>query len=241
MLVDGDKQHADELIRYTIENGYDVNRYRIAILIEIRGRKLSFSSFADMLCASELLNHQDILLYAEGKGYIIFRDIPGRPENLFRDYRNIIRVFLVTLSVYFRRLGISFDAYIGSIQNQMENYFYSYQHSHWMQKKGLHEQYFYDYLQDYIFETMPQTIIDGIFNVTKPLVDQATKENYLSMIRALMNQNYNINDASAALFIHKNTFNFRFNKIKEHFGIQPMQNDKDRKFAEALYYYLERD
>lgn len=241
MLIDGDKRHADELIRYTIEHDYDPNRYRVAILIEIRERKLSFSSFADMLCASGLLNREDILLHAEEKGYIIFRDIPGKEENLFRDYKNIIRIFLVTLSVYFQRMGISFKAYIGSIQSRMENYFYSYQHSRWMQKRNLHQEYFYDYLQDYIYDTMPQTIIDGIFNVVDPLMDRGMRENYLSLIRTLMDNNYNMNDASASLYIHKNTFNFRFNKIKEHFCISPMQNDRDRKFAEILYYYLERD
>lgn len=241
MLVECDKQHADSLIRHTLEHGYDPDRCRVAILIEIQQEKISFSSFADMLSASDLLNYEDILLYTEEKGYIIFRDIPGKSENLFQDYRYLIHIFLVTLSAHFRRMGITFHAYIGSIQNRMENYFYSYQHSRWMQEKKLPNKFFYDYVQEYIFETMPQTIIDGVFNVVDSIMDTEIRNNCLTLIQALIESDYNIADASSAMYIHKNTFNFRFNKIKEYFGISPIQSNKDRNFAEALYYYLARD
>lgn len=240
MLVEDNKSRADELIRYTIEQGYNPNRFRVAILIKIKEKKLSFSSFEDMMYASDLLNPEDILLYTDGKGYIIFRDIPAKEERLFQDYKNILRVFLVTLSTYFQKFGITFHAYIGSIQNRMENYFHSYRHCRWMQEKRLSNAFFYDYLQDYIYETMPFTIIDGIFNVTETLLDNQMRKNCVSLLRTLMDHNYNISNASAAMYIHKNTFNFRFNKIKEYFGISPLQNDRDKKFAETLCYYLEQ-
>ena len=101
--------------------------------------------------------------------------------------------------------------------------------------------FFYDNVDEYVFDSMPHTILGGIFGVIDTVMDAQTQEMFLTLMNVLKATNYNLNAASSKLYIHRNTLVFRYNKIKNQLNIQPIQNAADKDFAEVLYYYMVRE
>ena len=220
--------------------GYDPYRQRIAIMITINGRSDAFAIFEE-ISSSGLLAMEDIPVFTESQEILIFKSLSCPPARLFSDYKEEIQTFVVALRRYLKMLQTSIHGVVGSAQNSMENYFYAYQHCQWMARTKHNTPYFYDYVHEYIFDAMPHTILSGVFGITDSIMDEPTKEMFMPLMDALKATNYNLNAASSMLYIHKNTLVFRYNKIKNLFGIQPLQNSNDKGFAEVLYYYLLRE
>ena len=55
---------------------------------------------------------------------------------------------------------------------------------------------------------------------------------------ATLNTNWNLKAAADRLYIHKNTMMYRYQKIKDRLNVDPLNSRSDRRFVEALYYYL---
>ena len=80
-----------------------------------------------------------------------------------------------------------------------------------------------------------------IYGVYGQLLDEKGKENILEVVDSLQKNNYNFNASSKELYIHKNTLVFRFNKIRELLGVNPMQQVADRDFLEYLHYFIKNN
>ena len=60
------------------------------------------------------------------------------------------------------------------------------------------------------------------------------------LIQTLEDCNYNFNQASQKMFIHKNTIGFRLDKVKSCLNINPVKNPKDRDFLNNFLYYVKQ-
>ena len=60
------------------------------------------------------------------------------------------------------------------------------------------------------------------------------------IMEALRMANFNLNDASKLLHVHKNTLIYRLDKIRETLNVDPLGNNNDREFVNGFYYYLKR-
>ena len=68
--------------------------------------------------------------------------------------------------------------------------------------------------------------------------DEKSKLSVIELIEALRKNNYNLNNTSKELFVHKNTLIFRYNKIKDMYNVNPIQNTADREFMDWLALYI---
>ena len=69
------------------------------------------------------------------------------------------------------------------------------------------------------------------------ILKKSDKQDFVRVINMLQNENYNLVTSSQKLYIHKNTLRYHYNKIREKFGIDPIQNCQDRAFLSYLLYY----
>jgi carbohydrate diacid regulator len=72
------------------------------------------------------------------------------------------------------------------------------------------------------------------------MLGESDRKQLAEIAGALEDTNYNLTEASARLFLHKNTLVYRYNRMKDILGIDPMTSPEDRKFVELLYNYLIR-
>ncbi len=75
--------------------------------------------------------------------------------------------------------------------------------------------YFYDFTGEYLMSCIPRQELQQIFNVfAKELPDEFQK-NYIEIVGSLIGNNFNIQNAAKRCFMHKNTFTYRYNKIRD--------------------------
>jgi carbohydrate diacid regulator len=58
------------------------------------------------------------------------------------------------------------------------------------------------------------------------------------MIKALEETNYNLSETAGKLYIHKNTLVYRYNKMKDYLGVDPIAGMDGREFMSLLFLYL---
>ena len=69
-------------------------------------------------------------------------------------------------------------------------------------------------------------------------MDEREIENYVTVMTALSASNYNLAEGSKRIQVHKNTLVYRLDKLRELFGMNPIQEQKDRNFMNNLCEYL---
>lgn len=98
--------------------------------------------------------------------------------------------------------------------------------------------FFHDFTREYLRSLLPRQELQRIFQVYSKNLDEAAKGQFMETARALMDANYNLAEAARNLFLHKNTMAYRYNKVKDLLGIDPLVSSSDRGFLEMLYQYL---
>ena len=152
---------------------------------------------------------------------------------------------LEALTEFFSEAGVSCRFFIGSFQREYRYYGKSFYHCGWLKKycrdseETIH--YFYDHVGDYMRDVMPMIELNRIYEVLCGRLDEETKNSMIEMITVLHRNNYNLNESSRELFIHKNTLIFRYNKVKNLFHINPIQSMPDREFLSWLVLYLRKN
>ena len=132
---------------------------------------------------------------------------------------------------------------IGSLQSNIENYKFGYQHCLWLEKNTTGEKrsvFFYDHLDEYLKHWLPFMELHKVFDVFAKQYTDEFKKLYTEHIGALYENNYSMQESSRRLYIHKNTLAFRLDKIKNQLGLNPMQNARDRELVNYFYYYLKQ-
>jgi len=217
---------------------------RIPILIEINGQETADNL---LLKLRESTSHssQDISFDINDKQILFFKCIWDHKEDLYSAYKFILGDSISGFLNYIRNRGIHCNFYIGSFQNVFENYKEGYKHCMWLRNYKIRGSfndnlgvYFYDHIGEYLLSILPIMELHGIFNVFHNVLDTDFKEGFVETIDILNKHNYNLVESSRDLYVHKNTLIFRFNKIRELLGVNPMQKANERELLKYLSFYF---
>lgn len=232
----------DNLEREAEMLGYQDNRIRIPMMVTVPGQA-GLKELLPILKSSSHYTKQDILTVTRDEKLLMFAGVPGSLEHIFNNYKYLAGEYLSEFLAAMRVQGKECSVYVGSLQSNFLNYRYSYRQCLWLERHvkaaGIGV-YFYDHIDEYLKSQIPIMELHKIFGTFQVKLDEEFKKSFIKHIGTLYQNNYNLEASSKALFIHKNTMAFRLDKIKNLLGINPIQNSRDRDFADYLCYYLKR-
>ena len=182
---------------------------------------------------------QDISFQMEDRYILIFKTLKG--EHLFSDYKFLLADYLKSTLKWMREEEICCTFYVGTFQTSFSQYYYSYQHCKWLETHifGEHQAfYFYDFIGEYITSCIPRQELQQIFNVFAQKLPEDFRKNYIEIVGSLIQNNFNIQNAARQCFMHKNTFTYRYNKIREVLRLDHQRSMDDTWMLICLYLYL---
>lgn len=229
------KQEAEQL-------GYADNRIRIPLMITADGKQ-DLQELLRRIKAGPHYIKQDIITITRDEKLLLFAAASGTLDYIFSNYKYLAGEYLNDFLNNMRTEGKACSVYVGSLQSNFLNYRYSYHQCLWLERHIASEGigiYFYDHIDEYLKSQIPVMELHKIFGTFQVNLKEDFKSSFIKHIGTLYQNNYNLDASSKALFIHKNTMGFRLEKIKNLLGINPIQNSRERDFADYLCYYLKR-
>lgn len=230
----------EEFVAIAKNLGYSEKYIRISLLISVDSKNV-IENVLDKIKKLQTHSSQDISCILNNHHILIYKHLELNYKDFAVGYKFEIGNYLSIVLKELREKNISCKIYVGSMQKSFKYYGASYFHAKWVEKNickkntGL---YFYDYLDEYYSSRIPFNELKNIFSVIEGSIDVKIEKNIIEIIKDLERNNYNLFESSKELFIHRNTLIFRLNKIKDYFGINPVQNKSERAFLKYFAYYL---
>lgn len=232
-----------ELTELAESLGYHETFLRIPILLKTNSAA-SQKILLDLIKGSEGHSGEDISFALSEEYVLVFKTLSGTKEGLYSEYKYLIGEYLSGPLRFFRKEGIPLSCYVGSMQSAFAQYPAGYTHCRWMEThlrlQDGGSAWFYEHVGEYLSQLVPGKELEQIFSGGAAEFDEKFCEEYLEIAGALIACNYNIVDAAKRLYLHKNTFIYRYNKIRERLAINPQAEVSDRRLAEALFLYISR-
>ncbi len=238
MLTQKQYRAPQDIQKLASELNYREDLVRIPILCHLQS-PLHQNAFLSSIKNSPEHLTQDISFKIEDRYILIFKTL--KEEHLFSDYKFLLADYLKSTLKWMREEGIVCTFYIGTFQTSFSQYYYAYQHCKWLERhaSGEHQAfYFYDFTGEYLMSCIPRQELQQIFNVfAKELTDEFQK-NYIEITGSLIENNFNIQNAAKQCFMHKNTFTYRYNKIRDILRVDHQRSMSDTWMLISLYLYL---
>lgn len=240
MLTKGRAEDPDHLRRLAKELNYREDIVRVPILC----RPLQAGRQEAILSSIKKGNShrsEDISFAMEDGSILIFKTMSGDPAHMISDYKYVLGEYLHNTLEWLRTEEIGCRFYVGSFQDNFCQYYPAYQHCRWLEEHIKTEHtavYFYDHVQNYMQEIIPYQELHQAFNVFGGVLPEEFKENYKELVGSLVKSDFHISNSASRLFMHKNTFVYRYNKIRDMLGINPKNTVGDKGFLTYLYLYL---
>lgn len=237
------EEYADPAILRSVARqlNYSEEMVRIPILCTL-SESLA-EPFLDAVKKGSGHSKEDISFMLDQERALIFKTVQGARKTVFADYKFMIADYLRDALRFLHQQGESCRYFVGSFQNSFNQYYFGYQHCKWLEEAtdaALDFAFFYDFSGAYLQSVMPMNELQRMFHVYENILDQNFRNSYVEIIGALMKTNWNLVEAARALFMHKNTLVYRYNKLKERLNINPILSASDRCFVEAFYMYLDK-
>lgn len=231
-VADGEKLRADAATL-----GWEERFIRLPIYLQL-DTMADVPTVLRKLKESALYSRQDIISAVRDRHIVIFKSFKPVAECLSK-YKEIVAEYISACKNYLDLAGAVYQFCIGTFQETYENYRTGYLHCIWL-KNNVKEPmaFFYEHVNAYMKSQIAMVEYRDIYGIYEKLMDDKTRENFLEIIESLQKNNYNFNVSSRELYVHKNTLVFRFNKIREFLGVNPMQQVADREFLEYLHYFM---
>lgn len=241
LYVDFPSRDIPKVLQLFDRLGYRRNLPRIPLLLSVTG---NINPEQLLKKAKQLLplSVQDILTLNHDGQLILFLSYTESLDGFFENYRFYIGDYLKKFLLWCRSINLSFCIHVGPMQINPCSYKFGYEKTIWL-KENIQEQsscgvYFYEHIGEYFRSQLPLIELHQIFDVFSSSYSSDFTQRLMSHMEALHENNYNFQQSSNQLFIHKNTLAFRLDKIREQLGADPIQNLKDRELVEYLCYYL---
>lgn len=241
LYLDIDQENLSEIYNLFDHLGYRKELPRIPLLLS-----LHTDMHPEHLLerAKELLplSSQDILSLDHKGQLILFLSYSESLDGFFEEYRFYIGNFFKEFLTWCRSHSFPFMIYAGPMQVNPVNYKYGYEKTLWL-KENIKKAdpggvYFYEHVGEYLKSHLPLTELHNIFEAFQMNYPPQFFEQLLINMDVLYENNYNFQQSSKQLFIHKNTLAFRLDKIRERLGADPIRNLKDRELIEYMCYYF---
>ena len=237
LLLSDKLRKNEQLPNITKRLGCQVDALRISIVFMVEAAVPA--TLTQITESKNFDSREDFAFLNKENEIVVFRCLREKPEHLFKNYRQAVANFIEPITKQFDRYNIEYSYYVGSIQNNLNNYRFAYGHSCWLKENQKHNEFFYDYVDDYIKDQIPVLELNGIFQFFYLLFDKDLLNNYRKTVSLLAKNNYNLVTSSRESFLHKNTLMFRLNKIRSFLNLNPMQCADDRAFMSYLSYYID--
>ncbi len=221
------------------ELNYREDIVRIPILCNLEEHRHQ-EAFLESVKSSLLHSSEDISFSLDDSYVLIFKTMKD-DKRMFAEYKYTIAEYLQPTLQWMKREDISCHFYIGTFQNNFLKYTYAYQHCKWLEahSNSKHNSvYFYDNIREYVWDIVPRDQLEHIFNVySKNLPDKELTQ-WQELAQSLVDTNFNTAKAADQLFMHKNTFTYKYNKLRDLLNINPQNNYADRWLLTYLLVYL---
>ena len=238
LLMVSDSKDIERLNQLAAQQKLQADLPRFAIVLDLLGTTSARQRLLGIIKNTTGFTSQDIAFITKNQEIVIFKSIKARPDRFFLEYQEQIRSFLLPIYDQFLRNQDSFQFYVGSMQQKLVNYKFSYNHCIWLKDHMKVRCFFYDHINEYIKSLVPRIELYGALDSLGEKMDSDAKQEFIDTITALNACNYNLVKASQKLHIHKNTLILHLNKIRELYHINPIQNHDDRLLLDYLCYYL---
>lgn len=186
---------------------------------------------------------QDFSYAMDETHLLVFKTVRTGKRRSFMEYREEIRDYLEYILSWTERKGISAVFYVGTLQDSFSQYYYAYRHCKWLESHVDRPEkivFFRDHIREYFRNLIPRKELQQIFHIYEDMLSENDRKQFGDIAGALEDSNYNLKEAASGLFLHKNTLAYRYNRMKDILGIDPMASPEDRKFVELLRNYLTR-
>lgn len=185
---------------------------------------------------------QDLICMTRDGDILLYKALNNPLPELMKNYKYVIGEAIADGLRYMRSAGCSYTIYVGAFQSDFLYYRMGYGHCLWLKKNmGTGGSfYFYDHTSMYFMSILPLTELQVAYYTIERNFGDKFVENFKEIIEALRMANFNLNDASKLLHVHKNTLIYRLDKIREILNADPLGNNNDREFVNSFYYYLKR-
>ena len=232
----------EDLTKYIVALNLEDDMVRVPILIQCKNTTVNSEKLRQLLEENKSFCRQDFIDITREGFLIVFKSIDCPIDYIMQDYKYMIAEYLAPFLQYIRKEEIQMRIYIGPLQNDIMYYRQAYNYCMWMQKNIRKDGsfYFYDYAVRYLESMATPTESHTLFLMLKQKLGKKFTDNYLEMMGALIENEYNLNKASDWLHIHKNTLVYRLDKIRESLNMNPLSSNSDRELMECFYYYLLR-
>ena len=131
--------------------------------------------------------------------------------------------------------------YAGTMQTAFSQYFDAFRHARWLEANAPASDrvvFFQDHASRFFYDSLPTEELHRVFHQYRIQLRGEDKAQLLATAGALIDANFNLTEAAKILYIHKNTMVYRYNKLKDLLGIDPLQSFADRSFLTLLWYSL---
>ncbi|MBE6990924.1 MAG: hypothetical protein E7426_09325 [Ruminococcaceae bacterium] len=219
--------------------GYAYDCLRIPVFI-VTDHYSDFSSLLQQGKNNPCYHSQDILTLSRSGNITLFIYL-GYGEDVLRTYRDTVTEYLVWWQESLSALGFTYWMQVGTIQSNLGYYRIAYDHAVWLHNTARLQEsvnWFYDHTETYLKRIVPLMEYRGIFSTFTENLSPAFLKTFSELIGTLAECNYSLQPASQKLYVHKNTLAFRIGKIKERLNINPMQDYRNRDFANNFCLYL---
>ena len=217
---------------------------RIPVLIYVEAesaRKAELSEeMSNLLKNSARHSSQDLIGRTKNDDIIAFITVKERQDDILSQYKFLAGDAISELLRYLRSMTMNFGVYIGPLQNDMLTYSTGYRCCEWLMsvRKKSGSYYFYDCLEEYFVSSCDRSVLQNVFSPLAKLFDSKETDSFMELMGAVIDANYNLNDTSQLMHVHKNTVSYRLNKIREILNVNPFNDHRDMTLLNSLYYYL---
>ena len=215
---------------------------RMPVLISIQGGRDLRENVLSAFRNGRDHSSQDLICLTRDGDILLYKALNHPLPELMKNYKYVVGEAIGDGLRYMRSAGCSFTVYVGSFQSDFMNYRMGYGHCRWLKKnmgKG-GSFYFYDHCNMYFMSVLPLTELQVAYYAIEKNFGDKFVDSFKEIMEALRMANFNLNDASKLLHVHKNTLIYRLGKIRETLNVDPLGNNNDREFVNGFYYYLKR-
>lgn len=237
-----DELEEEEIKRYTVPLQLKEDIIRIPILIHMNKKEGFEEKIINVFLNSKSFSQQDLICHTSSGDIFLYKAVKGSFSELIREYKYIVGEAISEGLRYMRNSDLTYTVYVGSFQSEFRFYRMGYEQCVWMKRhmeKG-GSFYFYEHTARYFMSVLPMRELQVAYYTLEKQLDESFVKLFKEVIGALMEANYNLQEAGELLYIHKNTLVYRLNKIRETLYVDPIGNSRDREFVSGLFSYLKR-
>lgn len=242
MLTQENYKSPQDIRNLAAELNYKEEIVRIPVLCRLESQA-DQQKLLDIIKSSQAHSSEDISFLIDDCYVLVFKILDSENTAILSDYKFVLAEYLKPALKWILENDIKCSFYIGTFQTSFSQYYYAYRHCKWMEtysadKTRHRAYYFYDCIGEYLTAQIPRKELHQIFNVFHSNLPKEFKQNYIEIIGSLIKCNFNIQNAAQQLFMHKNTFTYRYNKIRDKLNIDHQSSMEEKWLLIFLYLYL---